>query len=297
LTGAALDYDDDWAGRFQVQDVELLGIAISPSIGYRVNDWLSVGLAVPIMYTELEMDVATPNINQLGGPEGKATVDGDDVEIGFRPSVLIEFSPQTRLGAYYQTRLEPSYGGDFTLKGEAADFQVGIDTDLALSEKAYAGFTHEFSDAFSGHLTAGWEGWSDMDNVFLSGEQNGAVLPRNWKDAWKGAVGIDYRLNDQWTLRTGFAYDQNVVSKHDRTADMPVDRQYRYAFGAEYQLAGGPSISGQLVYVDAGEARIEADGLGAGPGIGIADGFGGKYSTNDIYFFSVSASWVLGDNK
>ncbi|MGI9492244.1 MAG: OmpP1/FadL family transporter, partial [Geminicoccaceae bacterium] len=41
LSGAALDPDDDWAGRFQIQDLELLTITANPSIAYRVNEKLS----------------------------------------------------------------------------------------------------------------------------------------------------------------------------------------------------------------------------------------------------------------
>ncbi|MDX2349900.1 MAG: hypothetical protein QNK32_05870, partial [Porticoccus sp.] len=86
------------------------------------------------------------------------------------------------------------------------------------------------------------------------------------------------------------AYDTNPVDKTDRTADMPLDRQIRYAFGVEHTPSQGPNIAGSLVYADYGSAAIEAGGLGGDDG---ATGFSGDYSDNDIFIFSISASWDL----
>ena len=46
ISGAVLDYDDDWTGRFLIQEVSLITLSLKPSLAYKVNDWLS-GLGVP----------------------------------------------------------------------------------------------------------------------------------------------------------------------------------------------------------------------------------------------------------
>ena len=43
ITGAVLDYDDDWTGRYLNTEVTLLTMTFYPSIAYRVNNWLSLG--------------------------------------------------------------------------------------------------------------------------------------------------------------------------------------------------------------------------------------------------------------
>jgi long-chain fatty acid transport protein len=50
ITGAVLDYDDDWSGRYLNTEVTLLTVTFYPSIAYRVNDWLSLGGGPQIMY-------------------------------------------------------------------------------------------------------------------------------------------------------------------------------------------------------------------------------------------------------
>ncbi len=53
ITGAVLDYDDDWTGRYLNTDVTLLTVTFFPSLAYRVNDWLSLGGGPQIMYADL----------------------------------------------------------------------------------------------------------------------------------------------------------------------------------------------------------------------------------------------------
>jgi long-chain fatty acid transport protein len=45
--GLGIDYDNDWAGRYYVQEAEFLTFGINPGIGYRINEWLSLGGALP----------------------------------------------------------------------------------------------------------------------------------------------------------------------------------------------------------------------------------------------------------
>jgi long-chain fatty acid transport protein len=60
ITGAILDYDNDWTGRYLNTDVELLSVTLFPSMAYRVNKWLLVGGGPQMMYASLEMKAKAP---------------------------------------------------------------------------------------------------------------------------------------------------------------------------------------------------------------------------------------------
>lgn len=278
LTGSALDYDSDWAGRYQATEVTLVLVAIQPAVSYRVNDWISVGASAVLSYTELEMNVAVPNpTTPLLGPDGEATIDGDDTTFGFGFGILLEPTDKTRLGIVYQSKLEPEYSGDASL--DPIGLAVGVETELPLAALLRLGISHEFNDRFTGHLTLGWEDWSSLETVNLSTESNSAVLDRNWEDTYHFAVGGSYRVNGEWTFQAGIGYDTSPVDADDRTADLPVDRQVRYAFGLTRTLPSGLEVSGSLVYADYGDAEIDALG------------YEGDYSSNDILFAFVSFNW------
>jgi long-chain fatty acid transport protein len=286
LTGSVLDYDDDWAGRFQVQDVSLLVIGAVPSIGYRVTDKFYVGAAVPVMYSKLDMDVAVPNpVNPIEGLEGKVNLDGDDIQVAGSLNFLYEFTERTRIGGRATSKFDFKYDGN--ISSRLVD-EVGVETNLTMAAVARVGLSHDLNDAWSLHATWGWDNWSELEDVFISTNTRGSSLPRNWDDTYHYALGADYRLNRKLTLRAGVAYDTNPVDEKDRTADMPIDEQYRYAAGFDYVRDSGMRISGSLVYADYGDAEIVSNR--AAPAFGIE----GDYKTNEIWFASVSFNWQLG---
>ncbi len=51
--GAGLDYGNNWSGRYYAQKVSVTTALVNPSVGYRLNPWLSVGGGVSIVYGEL----------------------------------------------------------------------------------------------------------------------------------------------------------------------------------------------------------------------------------------------------
>jgi long-chain fatty acid transport protein len=289
LTGASLDYDDDWAGRYQVQDVSIIVIGLVPSVSYKLTDKLSLGASMPVMYSELDMDVALPNpASPIAGPDGRVNLDGDDTQVAASVSALYEFSDKTRLGMRATSKFEFEYDGNVSseLLG-----QVGVTTELTMAPIIRVGLSHDLNEQWSAYATWGWDGWSDMDDIFISTNTGGATLGRNWDDTYHYAVGADYRLDKRWTLRAGIAYDTDPVDEKDRTADMPMDEQIRYAFGADYIRDSGMRISGSLVYADYGDARIESNKL---PPV---FGFEGEYETNELWFANVSFNWPLGSGS
>jgi long-chain fatty acid transport protein len=278
LTGNALDYDSDWAGRYQATEVNLFVLAAQPAVSYRVNDRVSIGAGLVLAYTELELKVAVPNpTTPLLGPDGRAKVDGDDFNVGYTLGAVFELGDSTRLGLMYQSELDADYEGDGEL--DPAGIDVGIETELPLAAIFRLGVSHEFDDQLTGHMTLGWDDWSTLDSVNLSTQSNSAVLDRNWDDTYHFAIGASYRIDDSWQWQAGIAYDTSPVDADDRTADLPVDRQVRYAFGITHTRPDGPEISGSFVYADYGDAEI--DSLG----------YDGDYSTNEILFISVSLNW------
>lgn len=45
-------------------------------------------------------------------------------------------------------------------------------------------------------------------------------------------VGTQYRLNPEWVVSTGFAYDSSMVKDKHRTLDVPVGESNRFGLGA-----------------------------------------------------------------
>ena len=114
--GGAMDFGDDFVGRYGAEKVALQGIGISPSVGYKVNDQLAVGAGVSLVYTLFEQDVA---INLPGAtPDGQASVEDAD-DWGYQPflGLTYAFSDRVTLGVVYRAEADVDLDGDLKFDG------------------------------------------------------------------------------------------------------------------------------------------------------------------------------------
>lgn len=274
FSGAALDPNDDWVGRFALQEIEFLTLSVNPSVAYRINDWLSIGAGAVITYAKMDFKLAAPP------PDGTARVnikDADDFAYGFDVGVLVELNPRTRFGLLYFSGVDLVLEGDVNIS--PIGIEAGINLGLPLAETVRGSVYHELNDRVALLASVAWEDWSTLANQFVSTSAGSTVLPRNWEDTWHFAVGVQYRPIDRWLLQAGFAYDTSPVDSEDRTPDMPVDRQIRFALGAEYAWSPTMTIGGSFTYVDLGDAEIDRTFLK------------GDYDENSFLFFGLYSKW------
>lgn len=264
LSGAGLEYDDGWAGRFQATEVNIILMAISPSIAYQVTDKLAIGVGPQLYYSELELDVNLPAVVGPGNQEKRAELDGDDTGFGFKAGLIYEWTPQTRLGLAYQSELEVDYDGELKLKGTNPNIPLSAvadsDTELNMAQVVRAALHHDLTDRLGLDFTVGWDDWSALDQVFVNVNNGagGGGLKKNWKDTYHYAAGFQYEMSRDWDIAAGVAYDTNPVDADDRTADLPVDRQVRYNIGTRYQYSDAMMLGGYFNYTDLGSAKINA---------------------------------------
>jgi long-chain fatty acid transport protein len=97
-----------------------------------------------------------------------------------------------------------------------------------------------------------------LSNIKVDDEYAGYIghIEENWKDTTSVAVGANYRLNDDWLLRSGYAYDQSPVRNTYRTARVPDnDRQWLSA-GANYRINNDMDIDFAFSYMFFKDAKV-----------------------------------------
>jgi len=287
LSGAVLEHDQGFVGRYWVEELELLVVTAMPSIAYRVNDQWTVSLGVPMAFGQLDMDVAIPSL--IGLPnDGLAQIeDGDDFQFNLSASVLWEISDRYRIGLTYFGELDFEFDSDLTITlpvgGGTTLPQVSADVAIPLVKTLRLSAASDVGDRLTMLATVAWEDWSAMDNVLISTDAGSASLPRDWDDTWHFALGMRWRTGGPWTFHTGVAYDTDPTDASKRTADMPIDRQIRVSGGVNYTFAGGSSLGGVLTYADYGDAKID-NGGNWGQVVG-------KYDKNDLLFMGINYAW------
>ena len=278
ISAAILDYDDGWVGRYWAEELTLFTINVTPAVSYRINDRWSVGLAVPIMFGSLEMDLAVP----IGPPEapiaeGSVNIDGDDIGAAWSLSTFIDVSPRTNLGIIYVAENEVSLDSDITFDPVGLEFDA--DVKFPFAQTVRFSFAHDINENVTLLGTFAWEDWSSFEDLLISATMGDMVIPRNWDDTYRYSLGVRWRSGGSWTWRAGVAYDTSPTNASDRTPDMPIDRQIRLGFGGQYERPSGTKIGAVFEYVDMGDGRIENDLLV------------GEYETNRFVTLSVNYTW------
>ncbi|MCB1688548.1 MAG: outer membrane protein transport protein [Halioglobus sp.] len=286
ISGAGMKYHDDWVGRYQATEVSLALLALAPSVAYQVTDKWSVGVSAQAVYADLKLYMAVPRLDP-SLEDGRGNINGNDVKPAFALGTLYELSDVTRFGLAYQSEINIKFDGDFKIN-IPADNPVGaaigtrgVSTDTEIDFAQYVRFSvhQDMDERWSVEFTVGWDDWSSLGNVLVSTQDGQAGIPTKWKDTYHVAWGAQYKLNEDWDLTGGVAYDSNPVNARNRNAQLPVDRQIRYASGARYKLNDSMTIGGYLMYMDMGSAQI------------TGSRFGGDFDYNNALQVAINANW------
>ena len=79
--------------------------------------------------------------------------------------------------------------------------------------------------------------------------QADAVEDYSWHDSWFYSVGGEYKFNDKFTFRAGFARDESPVAFQHRTPRMPDQDRNWYSLGATWTVNDNIEVTGSYVRV------------------------------------------------
>lgn len=300
--GLALDYGDSWQGRYYVQNAELLTMGVTPSVGYKVNDWFAVGGGATILYGKLKQDMAV-NTNPPGPrelPDGTLKVDSDDVGYGYNLGILLQPTRSTRIGVTYISKVKLKFDDVAKVNDVPATAPVWtaiaarlnnskLDMEWTIPQAANASLYQQLSDNLAVMANVGWQDWSAFGKIGVdlssANIDSGKTVDAGFKDTWHGAIGLHYRFAEPWLWQLGFAYDSSPVEKEHRSVLMPLDRQYRYATGVEYTMNKDITLGFDYTFIDAGKSEIDQN---RGP---LAGHIVGDYDPNYINAFGLRMNW------
>ncbi|MBT9589452.1 MAG: outer membrane protein transport protein [Thiobacillus sp.] len=249
--GLKTEYDRTWAGSTHGIKSELKTINLNPSIAWKVSDSLSLGAGLSVQYAKATLT------NQAGAP-GLATVEGDDYGWGFNLGALWQLSDATRIGLAYRSEVDQKLEGNATFSAfPAANGPVAA--SVTLPDSASLSLLHKMNPQLEFLADITWTGWSDFDELRIV-RTNGALLgvtTENWSDSYRYSVGVNYRMNDKLTLRTGLAYDETPVSDTYRTVRIPDESRTWLAFGAQYRLSNKTALDFGYAHLFVKDARID----------------------------------------
>ena len=277
--GLKTEYENGFQGRFFAHDSKVQVVTFQPTVSYAFNDKVSVGFGPTINRIDGTLSSALPNpVSPLLG-EGKATIKGDDTALGYNIGILIQATDKTRIGLTYHSMV------DYKLKGSTkVDLNLGPSTGALLGSRDYdaslniktpetvdASFTHELTDQWTIYAGSTWTRWSRLKSIDVENTGNFGLIgagsfrtiseQQNWHDTWSHAIGASYKVNKEWTLRSGFSVDQSPTNNTDRSPRIPTGDRWAVSFGAGWTPTDNMTIDVAYSYlkeetIDVNEASL-----------------------------------------
>ena len=264
--GGGADYGDDFVGRYGTTQVSLQGVSLSPSFAYQINDKLSLGAGVSMIYTLFDQDIA---VKQGSFPDGKIKIDKiDDWGGQFFAGLTYQINERALLGMVYRSELDTNLEGDVKFKNMLYTPAVdSIKVDWNNPQIVEIGLRYKLSNQYILFTNVDWEDWSEFsDNriAFDGGRFDSVVKSdRNFKDTWHLGFGIVKMLGEQNLLSFGVSYDSSPVDDEDRTIDLPVDEQFKlstsYAWKGDKKLDF--ALGATLIYDGKGKIDQTSQGV------------------------------------
>lgn len=254
------DYPETSWARYSALKTELRTVDIQPSVAVAVTDWLRVGAALNVEYTDASLGNALPNV-LASLPDGRQELKGNGWDFGWSAGFQMHNDVAT-IGVAYKSAIEHTLTGDLEVSGlvgplAASNMSLSdIEARFYTPAQVIVGARFRLTDRFTLNGQVVHYGWSKFDAIRIGAPVNEA-LPQNYRDSWSLATGFDYAASQKLTLRAGVQHAQTPTQDGERDARVPDSDRWNYAVGASYQLTPAFTLDAAANYVDFADATID----------------------------------------
>lgn len=298
--GLALDYDDDWTGRYFNQEAAIIGMSFQPTLAHKFTDDLSIGIGPRIMYAYYRNETAINN-NLLGlrdTPDGQLEYKDTDVGVGVNLGMLYRLSERTQIGLAYTSKIDLEFKDtpdvrkvdnpiiNAALRRLDAD---SLELDMSVPQTVLLSVAHDLDPQWKLLGSLGWQEWSQFGDVGVDIDANAndvsRTADRKYKDTWHASLGTQYQANSRVRWSMGLGYDSSAVDDKNRTVDNPMAEAWRLATGINYKVDEGLDLHGAYTMVWLGDMDVEQTKARSG------NTLSGTYRNSALHIIGGGATW------
>lgn len=289
--GLVTDYSQQWAGANHGTLSELSVYNLTAMYAHRATCDLTLGGGVVAQYADATLKNGVMHGTSFAS---NATLSGDTADLGYIVGALYEYTADTRIGAAYRSKVNHKLKGHINfastnpIMATRNLYYQDISAKLTTPALLTFGIYHDINSQWSVMAEAQKTYWSSFDDLTIKGRAVGgniSVTDENWKDAWFYSIGASYRVNEQWKLRFGLAFDQTPVNNYTRTPRVPDSDRLWYSTGVEYKYSDNLTLNAGYTFIDAEKSTVNLKAQGNDASRG---GLYAKYKGN-IHLFGFGA--------
>jgi long-chain fatty acid transport protein len=247
--GLSVSFPDNWAGRDYGQNSSLKTYNATPSLAYRINDWLSIGAGVQIEYASASLmrGISGPFPGIGFAPLDSATLSGKGWGYGFTVGATFTPTPTTTIGLGYRSAIDQKIEGTLAVTGIAtlpATSNGSASTTVNLPDVVSLGLRQRLDPQWTLLGTVEWTNWSRIGTSDVQSPNGSATiagrpvaLPFEFKDGWFFSLGAEYQWSDRLALRAGVGYELSPVTDDVRMPILPDNDRFWLSIGSSYHIS------------------------------------------------------------
>jgi long-chain fatty acid transport protein len=287
--GLVTEWPSRWEGDYVSTYGALRTIFFNPVVSVQVHPRLAIAAGIDYVYSDFKIRRSI-SLSQLTGIPlglslGKITLDGSDDSWGYNLGMLFHINDTWSLGVSYRSKVNLEFDGHANYRMRPILRPLFSPTDISPRMELPPIISTQIAAQFIGKWTLAtgilWTGWSVFDELTpkfrndILIPQRMKSSPQDWEDVLAFHLGMQYQLNHDWTLRSGYIYDESPVPERTLGPMIPDVDGHILSLGTGYT---------------SGNFTIDVAGMGLLPTTRHTrrnnDGLNGKYSTTWIAFLT-----------
>lgn len=307
--GSGTNLGGGWGGNFDVSRTRITSLNVQPVVGYRVNEQFSIAVGGQIQWLKVTQEQTIAPLGPFNSQLG--TLTGDDIGYGFTLGMTWTPMPGTQLGIGFRSAVDHTLEGEQVLSLTPPSVPpipgctvgqrcaANITANITLPELVTVGIRQNITPDVAVSASVEWQNWSRARVVAINGSPTGSSLVLNYKDGWYFALGADWRVQPNLTLRAGIGYEITPVRDEFRSLSIPDSNRLWLSAGFTYDVTRQLSISGSYTFIQLDSERVtrpaNADGsfgvlTPVAPGVATRIGYSATVESQ-IHIVGISASY------
>lgn len=256
------DYDASGWQRYSALRSRLLTLDFQPSVAVIATDWLSVGAAVNIEYSDAWLSNALPNLAP-GSADGRLRLTGSGWDLGWSAGIQLRPGPRATIGIAYKSAIDHKLKGPVEISGltgplAARNVRAQTVARFTTPWQLIVGARIGVTEGLTLNAQATHFGWSKFDQLEVAAPLNSAI-PENYRDTLSLAFGIDQVVNERLTVRAGVQLDPTPTRDSSRDPRVPDGNRVDLNVGASYRLSEHLSLDAAAGYIAVDSVPISRD--------------------------------------
>jgi long-chain fatty acid transport protein len=245
---------DTFTGRYISTSAKLKGFSLNPTIAYKLEDRLAVGVGLDVRFSSLGLERRVPVVNPftLKVVDGAAvTLDSDtNTGFGFNVGVLAKATESLSVGLSYRHKVKVDYSGtaafepistgnadlDLRVRASLPQGAVPLTTSIEFPAVASFGFAKTF-DAWTFEADVNWYQWKTFDALRLEFETEprlNETIEEAYDNAFQYRFGLERVLSDTWAVRGGYFFDETPSPPASMSPLLPDANRQGFCFGGSW---------------------------------------------------------------